>query len=440
MSPITPQRIIVVGAGFGGLTAAIESRRRNCDVTLVEKHQNSSAYGDIIDFYANAGRIIAQWEDGNVADELLAICITEAKHMKILKANGDLLYLDPWYHDESHAKLQFAGQRGKMWQVLHNYAVRLGVTMKFGSGVEDYYETDDGAGVILANGDQIEGDCVIAADGPKSKAREKVLKLGDEKTNSGFAIFRSYFPITEEVGNHPLLQEYLNKEEDIIKIWISKNSHMLAYSWNKGQQFAWVITHPDEDDIAESWSFRAEKDDVRRFLEEYHPECHAILDVTPSDNLIDYKLMWRDELKTWLSPKARIVLIGDAAHCHLPTSGQGGSQAMEDGAVAAVCLQLAKGDVPLALRVMERVRFNRSRLTHQAGSAIRELWHGDHWDVLDADPEKVAQARGDWVLDFDPVRDAEYHFHQVAQDVLSGKPGTIEELSVPAGGSYDALV
>ncbi|KAH8889602.1 salicylate hydroxylase [Thozetella sp. PMI_491] len=433
-------QVLVVGAGFGGLTAAIEAQRRGMQATLIEKYENSSQYGDIIDFYANAGRIIERWDNGKVTDELLAMCITEAKHMRMLKANGDLIHLDPWYHELSHERLQFAGQRGKMWEVLFKYATRLGVQMRFGSGVVDYFEDDSKAGVVLTNGERLEGDCVLAGDGPKSLARQKVLGLQDKKTNSGFAIFRSYFPIDEEVRSNPLLQEYLNKEEDIIKIWIHQNSHMLAYSWNKGTQFAWVLTHPDDDDIQESWSFKANKNDVLKFLKDYHPECHAILDVTPPENLIDYKLIWRDALKTWLSPKYRIVLIGDAAHCHLPTSGQGGSQAMEDGAVAAVCLQKARGDVPLALRVMERIRFNRSHATHQAGSAIRELWHGDNWEVFDAEPDKVAQARNDWVLDFDPVKNAEDYFEQLAEDVRSGKPGTIEELALPAGGHYDAML
>lgn len=57
---------------------------------------------------------------------------------------------------------------------------------------------------------------------------------------------------------------------------------------------------------------------------------------TPDDRLVDYKLVWRDPLETWLSPSKRIILMGDAAHCHLPTSAQGACQAIED-AVTLVC-------------------------------------------------------------------------------------------------------
>ncbi len=71
------------------------------------------------------------------------------------------------------------------------------------------------------------------------------------------------------------------------------------------------------------------------------PECKALVNATPDGQLVDYKLVWRDPLKTWISKGGRSCLIGDAAHCHLPTSGQGGSQAIEDGVALAVCLRRA---------------------------------------------------------------------------------------------------
>lgn len=55
---------------------------------------------------------------------------------------------------------------------------------------------------------------------------------------------------------------------------------------------------------------------------------------TPKDRLVDYKLVWRDPIPTWLSKSKKLAVMGDAAHCHLPTSAQGACQAVED----AVCM------------------------------------------------------------------------------------------------------
>lgn len=163
-----------------------------------------------------------------------------------------------------------------------------------------------------------------------------------------------------------------------------------------------------------------------------------IVKATPEQNLVDYKLVWRDPLKTWLSPSARIVLIGDAAHCHLPTSAQGGSQAMEDGVALAISLERAKGDVPLALRVFERIRFNRSHVTHMASIAVRDGYHTVDWESeeLLQNPQILNLPRPSWVIEYDIASEAEKYFDDLAADVKSCKPGTIEELALPAGGDY----
>lgn len=58
---------------------------------------------------------------------------------------------------------------------------------------------------------------------------------------------------------------------------------------------------------------------------------NRIVSKTPEEMLVDWKLVYRDPLPTWVSPKARILLLGDSAHPFLPTSAQGATQALEDG-------------------------------------------------------------------------------------------------------------
>lgn len=67
--------------------------------------------------------------------------------------------------------------------------------------------------------------------------------------------------------------------------------------------------------------------------------------------------MFRNPKPNWVSPYGRIVQLGDAAHTFLPSSGNGATQAMEDGLVLASCLQLAgKSQIPIAGRVYNKLR------------------------------------------------------------------------------------
>lgn len=84
----------------------------------------------------------------------------------------------------------------------------------------------------------------------------------------------------------------------------------------------------------------------------------SVTEKTPEGNLIDYKLLWRDPLDTWVSKGGRTMLIGDAAHPYLPTSGQGAGQSIEDAAVLAIALELAGRDnVKKGLKVAETLRY-----------------------------------------------------------------------------------
>ena len=158
--------------------------------------------------------------------------------------------------------------------------------------------------------------------------------------------------------------------------WLGPDIHFLAASVKDGKEFSWVFTHKDERDVEEGWSEPGDHEDACRILEGWDPAVHTIVRLTPPDKLIDWKLVYRDPLPTWISPKARTALIGDAAHPFLPTSIQGASQAMEDGACLAVCLQLAgKEHVSDALGAFEKIRYERVKKIQQTGVAVRDKWH-----------------------------------------------------------------
>ena len=146
--------------------------------------------------------------------------------------------------------------------------------------------------------------------------------------------------------------------------------------------------------------------------------------LTPPERLFDYKLVFRDPLPTFISPKARTALIGDAAHPFLPTSIQGASQAMEDGVVLAACLDKAgKDKVQEAVRVWERIRYDRVHKIQKTGITTREQWHKADWDAIWKDPQSMHLKREAWILDFDAEADA-YARYDAVRDELEKRQAT----------------
>lgn len=90
--------------------------------------------------------------------------------------SGDLLTVQP-FPQALYNSYQYNGHRGEIYEVLLEFAISIGVEIRFGQQVEEYYEVEGGktgrgrAGVVV-NGDMIEADVVVGADGVKSAARK----------------------------------------------------------------------------------------------------------------------------------------------------------------------------------------------------------------------------------------------------------------------------
>lgn len=83
-----------------------------------------------------------------------------------------------------------------------------------------------------------------------------------------------------------------------------------------------------------------------------------MIKATPNNQVLDWKLMWRDPKPKWASLNGRVVQIGDAAHPFLPTSFSGGTMAMEDAYSLAECLrQGGKDGILTSTKVFNKLRF-----------------------------------------------------------------------------------
>ncbi|KAI1329520.1 FAD/NAD(P)-binding domain-containing protein [Xylariaceae sp. FL0255] len=413
-------KVIIVGAGFGGLGAAIECHRHGHDVEVYEAFSELKQLGDIISFGPNAGRIFYRWSGGEVVRKMKPLSIDLSEYgFNIHKYDTGEIVVNQKSPQAAKDAPIFNGHRAELHGIVFKYARDdLGIPIHLGQKILEYFEDENESGIELTDGQKRTADLVIAADGVRSRARKAVLGYEDKPKSSGYAVWRAWFPSKDMLAD-PLTSQFC-ENGDTFNGWIGPDMHLLFSTIKNGSDCCWVLTHPDEHDIDESWSFPGKLTEVKEALKNWDPMCTRIVSKTPEEMVVDWKLVYRDPLPTWISPRGRILLLGDSAHPFLPTSAQGATQALEDGVCIAVCLRRGgKTGVPVAVRAHEKIRYDRVRKVQKTGEATRDMWHKADWSKVKQNPELVKLPREDWIFDFDAEKNAEEMYDTVASGLIS---------------------
>ncbi|KAI8648301.1 FAD-binding-3 domain-containing protein [Fusarium sp. Ph1] len=414
---VTKGRLIVVGAGYAGLATAIELARKGFEVGVVEGVKQLTTQGDIIQLGSNATRVVRNW--GDVLAEETRVS-GKPSSMTIADKLGKTLLQAPMPTEFDGYPVLYSN-RGSLQRLIFDHAKSLGIEFRFGTRVESYFEQDDCAGVVVG-GERLQADAVIAADGIHSTARKHVIGIHQYPRTSGFAVYRSCFPF-DLFANDPLTKPQTEVKEDSFKVWLGTDIHAIMFITVAVRQAIIFCTHKDTYEVEESWSNPGDIKELLQAVDGWDPVIQAAMKVIPKEKLIDWKLLWCDPIRQWVSPKGRIVLAGDAAHPHLPTSGQGAAQAFEDAATIGVLLdKLARDDIPTAFKAFEKLRFERTSLTQRMGWETRHRWHQTDWKAVSADPSFLKMPLPMWLYSFDAEEYAEKRLSEVVESVKSGSP------------------
>ncbi|KAF2030773.1 FAD/NAD(P)-binding domain-containing protein [Setomelanomma holmii] len=355
--------VIIVGAGFA---CTIESLLRRHTPIILEKASSITEFtrfGDIISFDPNGARHLARWPG-----VLTAV-------YKVARQTTGLDFIN--------------GHRGE-----------LGVEIRYGKRVTDYWEDEEKAGVVV-NGEDMFADIVVAAESVRSRGRKIVLGFDDEPKSSGYAVYRSWFS-GDAIRDNPVIGHL-----------VQGDSHCGLI----GPDLHFLVSN------LKGWWELIGKEDCLKYVEGWGSIVQEIVRWTPKDaRLIHDKLVFHDALPTFISPKRRIAMIGDAAHPFLPTSIQGASQSIEDGVVLAACLELpGKTDIPIAVQAYERLRYERVHEAQATGVKTREKWHKANWDEIAKTPQAIHLTRESWLLDFDAEKDCCKRYEGVVKDLQGGR-------------------
>ncbi|KAK1759797.1 hypothetical protein QBC47DRAFT_338223 [Echria macrotheca] len=444
--PATGIDVIIVGTGLAGLTAAIECVRKGHNVRVLERNDDISTEGDMYFMGLSATKFFKHWPE--MLREYDEISLHNA-WIETFKHDGEMMIpplkvsdrlrdagLDP---DTPPGTFQM---RPLVYKMYVRQVERLGINIKFGHKVVDYYEdTELGrAGVVTDKGEKFEADVVIAADGVGSKS-QKLVGGQVRAMKSGRAMWRAAFPI-HHLDKNPEVKQFFRMhkgetgDEPIIRTWLGPGTY--AMTLTRADTMIWIMNHDVTGSEKESWHNTIEYDEVLANMDKgVGPKPWAqifkdLIKLTPPKTIVNFELFWRDPQPKWASPGGRVVNIGDAAHSFLPASGNGATQAIEDAVCLASCLQICgtKEKVPEAVHAHVRMRFVRNACAQKLGFSNAELLQDTNWERVQVEPRLAQPKLPSWVWRHDPEKYAYEVYDRVVASLRKGVPLT-EDDSIP---------
>jgi len=374
-------RAIIVGAGVGGLTAAIALLRAGWTVLVLERAPRLLEIGAGLALGVNAMVALARIGLGSA----VRAAGSPIERAEIRTPRGGVL---------AEVRLDdLARLRGTPAVCIHRAdlqgvllrAIRAGV-VRLGAECVGVSADTEGAVVRCADGQQHRGAVVIGADGIQSTVRRA---LGDTAKirYAGYTCWRAVVTL-----EGPLVPAGC-----AIETWGRGTRFGLA-PLGRGRVYWYATTNALEGtDVGPG----IQKFRIRDLYGEWHEPIPALIEATDEMAILRHDIVDRPPASRW--SRGRVTLLGDAAHAMTPNLGQGACQAIEDAVVLANCLQRTR-EVTAGLKAYEAARAKRTgaiasaswrlgrigQMDGRLACALRNL-------LVRVTPTRVARRRVEWI-------------------------------------------
>jgi salicylate hydroxylase len=386
------KKILIVGGGIGGMTAAACLLQAGFNVQVFEQAKALGEVGAGIQLSANPMRVMKHL---GLVDKLAALGVQPSSYQFKLFDSGEVLQEIPLGkgYEAQHGVPYLSVHRADLLDVL-TAAVRglKADAVKLDAKLVDYSESSAGVALHFQDGNEAHGDVMIGADGIKSLIRARIL--GSTPVHyTGDQSWRILVPA-----------ERLPAElrPDTVSICVGPGKHGVIYPIRPDGLVNMVgcVEYATWDD--ESWTARYPWEELKADFTGWFAAMQAIIDAADRDQCYRWAMNNRPPVENWST--AQVTLLGDAAHPTLPYMAQGGAMAIEDGAVLARAMQ-QQNDIAEALQLYQRNRLQRTARIVNESSANRQMFHLPSVQALrDAFAGRDMNAeRSAWLFSYDAM-------------------------------------
>ena len=391
-------RILIAGAGIGGLAAALALARVGAEIILVERANALTEAGAGLQLSPNATRVLARL---GVLDAVMAVVSRPAGiHVRSARS-GRTLSLMPLADAEARWGAPYlVARRADIQRVLADaVATEPAIDLELGTALAGFGTARGGIVATVARGlvkRSIEADALIGADGIRSLVRARLVGQGtadatlDAPQQLGRTAWRALVPADIAPGS-------LRGTET--GLWLGRDAHLVHYAVGGGSLINVVaITRDTTLAAPDLWSAPGDAATIAARFSRWHPVARALVAAAPS--WTTWPLYDRAPLPAWNA--GPVALLGDAAHPILPFFAQGAAQAIEDAAALAQAIAGTR-DTSAALAAYSTARVARATRVQAASRELGRIYHlaGPAGAARDlamrlAGPRKL-MARYDWV-------------------------------------------
>lgn len=370
------KRVLIIGGGFSGMTAALQLSRQGFEADLVEIDAGWRSYGAGISLHGSTLRVLKDlglldrfMEEGFASDgveirgpqdQVLATLPTPRVAGADIPGGGGIL-------------------RPALAKILSEAVRASSTNVRLGLSFTDFVEDEEGLLVTFSDGTSSRYDLMIGADGLYSSVRAKAFPDAPKPRFIGQSVWRAVLPRPEDITT--------------VTMWMGPRLKVGLNGVNDKHVYLFLTEDRETNDFISPETF---VDKLRALLETFpSPIIRKIASELGPEHQIVYR-----PLEQMLMPrpwyKGRIVLIGDAVHATTPHLAAGALIGIEDAMVLAQ--ELAAADtLETALSAFEARRWDRCRMVVENSGRLADIEiHGgkreDHASIMKDSMKTLAEA------------------------------------------------